>query len=105
MPYVEKLVQFDKLSVRVDYWRYYDGWQDIIHILRVPGGPTREFDGGIVGWHCWAYTNNNELFNEWMKRSMVGEYESIFRFNSGDPMYTVHIISDIDASLFKLTWA
>lgn len=90
--------------MKVFHWRYEDGWRDTPEILRRPGQPEREFEEELQGWHCWAYPSDNKEFEKWMKTNMKGRYDCTFRFNSGDPMYTVWIKSPEDATLFKLTW-
>jgi hypothetical protein len=81
-----------------------DGWRDIPHVLRKSGGPEKEFNEELVGWHCWAYCDDHHGFEEWMKNNMTGAYDCTWRFNSGDPMHTVLITKPEDATLFKLTW-
>ena len=88
----------------VNHWRYDNGWQDIPIILRKINGPTRKFSKGIRGWHCWVYPHDDSSFESWMKKNMKGKFDCTFRFNSGNPMYTVFIKDDEDATLFKLTW-
>ena len=84
----------------VHNWHYNDGWTK--HYIR--GKDVTEFHEELVGWHCWVYPTDNKDFDGWMENNMTGEYETIFRFNSGDPMITVFIKSDQDATLFKLKW-
>lgn len=100
-----------KKQVSVEHWRYEDGWSAIPYILQdknVPADtrPTKEFDPADIGWRCWIYTHDyaNVDIDTWMKKNMTGEYECIHRFNSGNPMHTIFITSDEDATLFKLTW-
>ena len=58
-----------------------------------------------TGWSCWAYaTHMKEDFEEWMEQNMLGRYDCTLRFNSGNPMYTVWIENEVDASAFKLRW-
>jgi len=92
-------------KTRVQHWRYEDGWRDIPYMLRkFHNGEDKEFSEYITGWHCWVYANNDEDFEGWMRDNMRGEYECDLRFNSGDPMYTVLIKDNEDATLFKLRW-
>jgi hypothetical protein len=88
----------------VNHWRYDDGWHDIPVLLRKQDGVTREYREEIKGWHCWVYPSSDIDFENWMEMNMKGEYDCTFRFNSGNPMYTVLITDDEDATLFKLTW-
>ena len=90
--------------MRVQHWRYEDGWRDIPRVLRKPGEPEREYNEEFKGWFCWVYADDNREFEKWMKKNMKGKYDCTFRFNSGDPMHTVWIREDEDATLFKLTW-
>ena len=56
------------------------------------------------GWYCWVYADNFTSFLVWMKKNMRGKYDATSRFNSGDPMITVWIADDDDATVFKLRW-
>ena len=55
------------------------------------------------GWTCWVYPHNNQEFETWMKTNCPGA-DYAFRFNSGNPMYTVNITDDKEAMLFKMRW-
>lgn len=88
----------------VHHWRHEDGWKDIPYILRDSYGKDKEFDKFVVGWHCWVYPENDHEFEVWMKLNMKGYYDLTHRFNSGNPMYTVFIKEDADATMFKLRW-
>lgn len=91
----------------VNHWRYEDGWQEIPLVLKDKNGVVtndRIFNEEIVGWHCWVYPANEVDFENWMDENMTDCYDCTFRFNSGNPMFTVHITDDEDATLFKLTW-
>ena len=93
------------MKVIINYWRHEDGWIIIPEVLRKsPGAQEKEFREDIVGWHCWAYPEDGNAFEKWLKTNMKGKYDCTFRFNSGDPMFTVWIKEDEDATLFKLTW-
>jgi hypothetical protein len=94
-------------KVFVRHWRYDDGWHDLPEALidrQSVITSTKFYNKEVVGWHCWAYPSDNDYFEEWMERSMAGKYDIALRFNSGDPMFTVHIVDPADATLFKLTW-
>lgn len=92
------------MKVSVRHWRYEDGWRDIPTILRKPGGPERKFDANLIGWFCWVYTDAPGEFENWIEDNLQGNHDIAYRFNSGDPMFTLSICDDHDASLFKLTW-
>jgi len=103
-----------RFRTKIVHWRYEDGWREIPNILRsMHAGKEREFQEDQKGWHCWVYPGdelrkdaleNRDFFVEWMKENMKGYYEADHRFNSGDPMYTVFIKEEEDATLFKLRW-
>jgi hypothetical protein len=96
-------MKYDRTLVR--HWEYMDGWRDAYQYINGRAMvTTKEFDETLVGWHCWVYPADDDLFVQWMENNMKGEYECDHRFNSGDPMYTVKIKDDEDATLFKLTW-
>ena len=90
--------------MKVNHWHYNDGWRHIPEILRKDHEPEMEFEECLVGWHCWAYASQDENIEQWMKDNMAGKYECDFRFNSGDPMHTIIIKENEDATLFKLKW-
>lgn len=89
------------MKVEVRHWFYSDGWRFVPESIR-RGGPEKEFDEEIVGWHCWVYTESD--FEEWMQENMTGTFDVTPRFSSGKPMYTVHITKEEDAMFFKLRW-
>jgi hypothetical protein len=81
----------------VHHWQFHNGIDPIN-----PGNPF----GEIViprGWSCWVYPEDNQAFEEWMARTCPTA-EVTPRFNSGDPMYTVSIVDDIEATVFQLMW-
>jgi hypothetical protein len=97
----------------VHHWRREDGWRNNIPYVLQKDGIEREFDEDQVGWFCCVYpgdelrtdaVSNRDAFSEWMKNNMNGPYEADYRFNSGNPMYTVFIKNDEDATIFKLRW-
>ena len=55
------------------------------------------------GWYCWVYLNDDREFEEWMSR-MCPTADCTRRFNSGDPMTTVYISEDSEATAFQLRW-
>ena len=86
----------------ISYWKYSDGWDEEYN--PITKSHTRMFSLSRVGWSCWAYPNDHYEFEQWMKENMSGPYSCVRRFNSGDPMNTVWIATNQDATLFKLTW-
>ena len=80
----------------VNHWRFEDG-----NTCPNPGSmwespPPR-------GWYCWVYPEDDFEFEEWMSR-MCPTADCARRFNSGDPMTTVFISDDSEATLFQLKW-
>jgi len=55
------------------------------------------------GWYCWVYPENDHEFESWME-SNCPTADVTHRFNSGDPMYTVYISDDNEATIFYLKW-
>jgi hypothetical protein len=91
-------------SVSIHHWRYEDGWQHIpAFLLKDKNGPVKEFHEGIVGWHCWAYCNDHHEFVRWMEEHCPTA-DCTPRFNSGDPMITVHITDKDEAAYFMLNF-
>lgn len=86
----------------IQHWRYEDGWHQIPNILQ-KNGVTREFNVETIGWHCWVYPAEDVQFLEWMD-THCSTAECVHRFNSGNPMYTVHITSEQEATAFSLRW-
>lgn len=81
----------------IQHWQFHDGVTAI--------NPGNRF-GEIVpprSWTCWVYPDDDREFEEWMTR-MCPTAEWTHRFNSGDPMYTVTITKDSEATAFQLKW-
>jgi len=90
-------------AVSVHHWRHEDGWQHIPEFLRKPSSPAREFNEDIVGWHCWVYCYDHQEFVEWMmEHCPTADCGS--RFNSGNPMITIHIKDKEEAAYFMLNF-
>jgi hypothetical protein len=84
-------------TTSVNHWQFYDGV--------TPINPGNIF-GEIVpprGWTCWVYPENDQAFEDWMATNCPTA-ECTHRFNSGDPMYTVNITDDKEATMFQLKW-
>jgi len=88
-------------KVKINHWRYEDGWFETLQVLRKPGDPEREFREDVAGWHCWAYCNDQSNFIDWMEANCPAS-DCTLRFNSGDPMITVHITDPNEAMIFAL---
>jgi hypothetical protein len=81
----------------VHHWRFNDGV--------TPINPGNQFGETILprSWTCWVYPEDNHEFEIWMTR-MCPTADFTPRFNSGDPMWTVDITDDKEATLFQLRW-
>ena len=81
----------------VHHWEFHDGV--------TPINPGNQFGETILprGWTCWVYPRDDNEFEEWMSR-MCPTADCTRRFNSGDPMTTVYISDDKEATLFQLKW-
>lgn len=77
----------------VHYWRYNNG------------EPGNLFEGSSTprGWYCWVYPENDGEFQEWMEQMCPGA-DIAHRFNNGNPMWTVYIASEREATVFALKW-
>ncbi len=85
------------LKVSVHHWRFEDG--------KTPPNPGSRWEMPPTprGWYCWVYPNNDEAFEKWMTENCpTAEFQH--RFNGGDPMYTVQIYEDVQASMFEEKW-
>jgi hypothetical protein len=84
-------------NTSIHYWRFDDGTKPIN-----PGNPFGEM---FVprGWYCWVYPSDDQEFANWMER-MCPTADITHRFNSGDPMWTVYISDDAEATLFQVRW-
>jgi hypothetical protein len=81
----------------VHHWKFHDGVTSI--------NPGNQFGETVLprGWTCWVYPDDDNEFVEWMNR-MCPTADVTHRFNSGDPMYTVTISKDSEATAFQLRW-
>lgn len=90
-------------TISVHHWRFEDGWHLKPAILLRPGESESEFREEVVGWHCWIYCNDHHEFLNWMTEHCPGA-DCTPRFNSGDPMVTVHITNKDEAAYFMLNF-
>jgi len=90
------------------------GWvkmrKTVIHHWRFEDGKTCPNPGSMFpmdpvprGWYCWTYPADDREFEKWMATNCPTT-DITHRFNSGDPMYTVYIKEDKEATLFQLRW-
>lgn len=85
------------MTTSVHHWRYEDG--------KTCPNPDSKFliDPPPRGWYCWVYSDDNRDFEQWMEKNCPTA-NITYRFNSGDPMYTVYIKDDIEVTIFQLKW-
>lgn len=84
-------------ATTVHHWRFEDG-----KTQPNPDSPLL-MDPPPRGWYCWVYPEDYHDFYEWMDRNCPSA-ECTNRFNSGDPMITVFIKEDREATMFQLRW-
>ena len=58
----------------------------------------------FLGYSCCVKTYEHDVFQKWMEKNCP-KTEVIYKFNSGDPIYTVYIPDEVEALLFKLKWS
>lgn len=61
----------------------------------------------ITVWHYPKQSVTNEIINkffEWFKDNDIELYESVTKWNNGNPFSKFWIKNEADAMLFKLTW-
>ena len=86
------------MAVIVNHWRYEDG------VTNEEADPRFKMDPLPRGWYCWVYARSQENdFKNWMKENCPTA-DITYRFNSGDPMFTVYISEEKEAMIFKLKW-
>jgi hypothetical protein len=85
------------MKASVHHWRFETGDREdsVGHLWKHDPMPR--------GWYCWVYPKDNCDFDDWMTKNCPSA-DVTFRFNSGDPMYTVYIKDDNEATLFGLRW-
>ncbi len=81
----------------VHHWRFEDG-----KTSPNPGSKW-ESEPAPRGWYCWVYPADDREFEDWMKTNCPTT-DTTHRFNSGDPMYTVYIKEDKEATIFQLKY-
>ena len=88
------------MKASVHHWRFEDGTTS-----PNAGHPIKELilDPPPRGWYCWVYPKDDRAFEEWMTR-ICPTADMCHRFNSGDPMWTVYIKDDVEATMFQLMW-
>ena len=85
----------------VNHWRFETGEPVNVGVSVVY--PTGFRPGAPRGWYCWVYPEDDGQFTDWMMVNCPTA-DVTHRFNSGNPMFTVHITDDQEATLFCLRW-
>ena len=84
----------------IRYWKYDDGepiWSDVLGDYI--GEPTKP------RWHCMVSKNSSSEIEAWLHSNInENEFNSSFRYNSGDPVLFVDIYDRDAATLFYVTW-
>lgn len=91
------------MQVRVHHWQFETGEPEPVAEYLHKIYPSGYRKGAPRGWHCWAYPSDDRQFEQWMKTNCPTSTYT-HRFNSGDPMYTVYITNNEEATSFKLQW-
>jgi hypothetical protein len=81
---------------KVQHWRFHNGIDPVNPGSAYPMVPER-------GWTCWVFPADNKEFEEWMESNCPGA-DCTYRFNSGNPMYTVRLTDEVEAMIFKMRW-
>jgi hypothetical protein len=85
------------MKLSIQHWRFETGdREDSV-------GNLWKHDPIPRGWYCWVYSDDSHEFMEWMKQHCPTS-DCTHRFNSGNPMTTVYIKDDAEATLFNLKW-
>lgn len=85
----------------VHHWRFENGEPEFVgESIIYPSGWK---DAPERGWYCWVYPEDDNEFEAWMAKNCPTA-DCTRRFNSGDPMTTVYIKDDQEATLFQLKW-
>ena len=91
-----------KIVTHISYWKYENGKpEQVAPSIIYPDGLQ---DTVPAGWYCWVYSDNTYGFIDWMKLHCPSA-DATPRFNSGNPMITVFIPDNKEASMFALAFS
>jgi hypothetical protein len=90
-----------KKTTSVHHWRFQTGEPEHVGVSVID--PTGIREGPPRGWYCWVYPEDDVEFADWMVENCPSS-DCLHRFNSGDPMWTVYIKDDLEATIFNLRW-
>lgn len=91
-----------KIVTHISYWKFETGEDEYVGKNIIC--PTGYREGLPKGWYCWVYSDDTYGFVDWMKLHCPTA-DATPRFNSGNPMVTVFIPSDKEASMFALSFS
>jgi len=83
--------------VTIHHWRHEDGKTQPNPESKLPLDPPPR------GWYCWVYCDDHRAFLDWMEKHCP-KADCTPRFNSGNPMVTVHIKDQDEAAYFLLNF-
>lgn len=89
-------------TASIHHWRFEDGIPR--SIAGEHYGRQLTLDTLPRGWYCWVFPSDHREFKKWMDLNCPTA-DCVNRFNNGNPMWTVYIKEDKEASLFQLRWA
>ncbi len=88
-------------TTSVHHWRFQTGEPEHVGVSVIY--PTGIREGPPRGWYCWVYPLDDVEFADWMAENCPSS-DCTHRFNSGDPMWTVYIKDEQEATIFSLRW-
>jgi hypothetical protein len=89
------------MTTSVHHWRFETGEPQKVGLSVVYTDGMME--SSPRGWYCWVYAEDDVAFADWMAENCPSS-ACIHRFNSGNPMWTVYITDEREATLFTLRW-
>ena len=89
------------MTTSVHHWRFETGEPQKVGVSVVY--PDGMMESSPRGWYCWVYPEDDVAFADWMAENCPSS-ECVHRFNSGNPMWTVFITDEREATLFTLRW-
>ena len=99
--YINVDVIMKRKTTSVHHWRFQTGEPEHVGVSVID--PTGIREGPPRGWYCWVYPEDDVEFADWMAENCPSS-DCLHRFNSGDPMWTVYIKDDLEATIFSLRW-